>query len=478
MIVGDGGRGPTLDDLFRRAGVRRPQALALADPADRARIAGGAPRRLTYSEADRAISAFAATLRGLGLHADTVVGLHLPNTVESAVALLGTLRAGMIAAPLPLLWRERDLIDALGRAGAKVLVTAGRIGAVPHAEIAMQVAAELFPIRYVCAFGADGADGIVPLDAIFAANAAAAAPALQREQPGAHAAVITFDTTRDGIALVLRSHAQLVAAGARLAAECGLAQDGAILSAVPPASFAGIACALVPWLIGGGSLHLHHAFAPDVFAAQCAGLDGGAVVVPATVVPAIAPLLAHAGSVVALWRTPERMQFAPPQAGGVIDVACFGEHGLLLSQRDANGAILPLPFNGDTQRLRHGALALRASGVELSIFPPADGAPEQDEFADTGFACQADPERGTLSITAGPAGLVSIGGYRFARGELDALVADAAPDAGLFAVPHALLGERLAGSAPDPAAVAEELAAAGLNPLIASAFRARTRAAG
>ncbi len=91
MILGAGGHGPTLDDLFRRAGVRHPQANALADPPDRARIDGSSPRALTFTQADRATSAFAARLRGLGLQADAIVGLQLPNTVESVIALLGVL---------------------------------------------------------------------------------------------------------------------------------------------------------------------------------------------------------------------------------------------------------------------------------------------------------------------------------------------------------------------------------------------------
>ena len=48
-----------------------------------------------------------AKLRGLGLQTDAVVAMQLPNTVESIVTFLGVLRAGMIAAPLPLLWRSR-----------------------------------------------------------------------------------------------------------------------------------------------------------------------------------------------------------------------------------------------------------------------------------------------------------------------------------------------------------------------------------
>ncbi len=152
MILGYGGHGPTLDDLFRRAGVRHPHAVALADSPDRARIDGCAPRRLTFTQADHAISAFAAKLHSLGLHTDAVVGLQLPNTVESVIAMLGVLRAGMIAAPLPILWRKRDMTDALQRTGATAIVTAARIGGTDHAKIAMQAAAELFSVRFVCAF--------------------------------------------------------------------------------------------------------------------------------------------------------------------------------------------------------------------------------------------------------------------------------------------------------------------------------------
>src|SRR6185312_3759996 len=163
MILGEADHtasGVTLDALFRRAGVRNAHARALIDPPNRASFTDAAPRMLTYAQADRAISALAATLRGLGLHTDTVVGLQLPSTVESVVAFLGVLRAGMIAAPLPLLWRQQDMVEALGRAGAKAIVTAGRIGACAHAEVAMEVAAELFPIRQICAFGDNLPDGV------------------------------------------------------------------------------------------------------------------------------------------------------------------------------------------------------------------------------------------------------------------------------------------------------------------------------
>ena len=162
--------GATLDELFRRAGVRAPDRLALIDPPNKQAIGGGAPRRLTYAETDRTISAMAARLRALGLRADAVVALQLPNTVESVIALLGVLRAGMIAAPLPYLWRQQEIVTALRGLGAKAIVTGGAA----LARSAMLAAAELFPIRHVCAFGSGLPDGVAPLDDIFSGDVTAA----------------------------------------------------------------------------------------------------------------------------------------------------------------------------------------------------------------------------------------------------------------------------------------------------------------
>jgi len=68
-------RGPslTLDDLFRRHVQRRPNALALIDPLNRASFTGGSRHRLTYADADRIVSAIAVRLRDMGLPTDTVV---------------------------------------------------------------------------------------------------------------------------------------------------------------------------------------------------------------------------------------------------------------------------------------------------------------------------------------------------------------------------------------------------------------------
>ena len=116
-VAPHGQGGITLDELFRRAAARRPGAIALADAPNRQKFTDGAPLRLSYAEADRMISAIAGRLRRMGLPTDAIVGIQMPNIVENVLAILGVLRAGLIAAPLPLLWRRADAVTALEDAG-------------------------------------------------------------------------------------------------------------------------------------------------------------------------------------------------------------------------------------------------------------------------------------------------------------------------------------------------------------------------
>ncbi|MEP7029760.1 MAG: class I adenylate-forming enzyme family protein [Pseudolabrys sp.] len=485
------GNRTTLDELFSRAGVRHADAIALIDPPNRESFTDGAPRRLTFAQADRAISAFAARLRGLGLQTDTVIGLQLPNTVESIIALLGTLRAGMIAAPLPLLWRKQQIVDALSRVGAKAIVTASRIGPATHAEHAVLAAVDLFSIRHVCAFGRDLPDGVVPLDDVFDA-----APEFTQSPPrpgnaAAHVAVVTFDIGAGGLMPVARNHVELIAGGLAAYLETGAVLDGHTLSAIPLGSFAGLALGLVPWLLGGGTLELHHGFDPDVLNGQCQAADG-CVVLPG---PALMPLaeagLIGAKIIVALWRSPEKLGLSARWHGdaALVDIASFGEFGLLAGMRGPEGHPIAIPYGGvgaprsskaaitviEVLRSGAGKLQLRGPMVPAYAFPSAEAQPTPDAMGvvDTGYACRLEGDSQTLVITAPPAGITCVGGYRFRQNDIDWQVADADIDAVIVALPDALLGQRLAGTAPNRAATAAELAVRGVNPLISGAFRAR-----
>ena len=155
---------PTLDGLFRRILARQPDALALLDPLNKPRVTGQPPKRLTFAQADRAISALSAHFIEAGLPANSVIAIQLPNTVEFMLTVLAAHRAGLIVALLPQLWRQAELTVALNRTGARAIVTTSRIDGVSHADLAMNAAVEAFSIRHVCGFGNDLPEGMASLD--------------------------------------------------------------------------------------------------------------------------------------------------------------------------------------------------------------------------------------------------------------------------------------------------------------------------
>ena len=501
-VTESGGPRATLDDIFRQAAVRHPRAIALLDPRDRMRATDGAPRRLTYAEVDRLATALAARLRGLGLPIDAVVATQLPNTVESVVTMLGILRAGMIVAPLPLLWRKADAVVALGRIGAKALITSTRIGAVSHGDLAVQIASELFAIRQIFAYGSDVPDGVVPLDDLFATDKQEPPPVGRAGNPAAHVAAVTFDVTADGIVPVPRSHAQLIAGGLGPLLEGRIALDTTILSATPVSSFAGMALTLLPWLLSGGTLALHHPFDLAAFTAQRRALHCDALVVPGSLVEPLAEIGdfddGDLKTVLALWRAPERLAEATPWGGkaALVDVLAFGEIGLTAARRGTDGRFIPLRIGPvgaprelpdamrvlEISRGADGMLTLRGPMAPLDTFPPTASGREPhfnvsaEGYVDTGYTCRPDPDGEALTITSPPPGIAGVGGYRFVTRTLDALVAELTADTSLFALPDAFTGQRLAGTAPDRAMVAARLAERGENALIAGAFLPRRSA--
>jgi AMP-binding enzyme len=507
MIPGDPASSPapqrgsriTIDELFRVVAAQQPDAIALADPPNREAFTDGPPQRLTFAQADRMVTAIAGRLCRMGLPVDTIVGVQLPNIVENVLTILGILRAGMIAAPMPLLWRRADAVEALARVGAKALVTCGRVGSFEHCRLATRIAADVFSIRYVCGFGDDLSDGVVPLHDLFTVEKLDPIPLLDREgNAAAHLAVINFEIGEDGPVPVARRHLELLAGGMCVLSEGRFRQRASVLSTIVPSSFAGVCLTLVPWLLTGGTLVLHHAFDADLFRSQWRDEHCGTLILPAPVVFRFADTGLFDGenpaTVVAEWRAPDRLASSAlwrQRDTALVDVAVFGEAGLVAGRRDEDGRPSPIPL-GPVFSPREGegsavfaelkptamnTLALRGPMVPHHHFPPRVERSDQPHFAigsdgyvDTGYACRVDPVRQSLVVTGPPSGFVAVGGYRFPLRRLLETVARIDVEATLSAVPDPLVGQRLIGTASDCAAMQIALNAFGLNPLVAAAF--------
>lgn len=107
-------RSATLDGLFRATAAAHAgrEALVCDDT------------RLTYAELDARIDRFATALSGAGVARGARIAVLLDNVPEFIVAVLGAIRAGMIAVPMNVRQAARETAFVLGQSGAEVLVCA------------------------------------------------------------------------------------------------------------------------------------------------------------------------------------------------------------------------------------------------------------------------------------------------------------------------------------------------------------------
>ena len=359
----------------------------------------------------------------------------------------------------------------------------------------MQVAAELFPIRYVCAFGDKLPDGVVPLDDVSDVDAGRIfQPSARPGDAAAHVAVVTFDVTADGIVPVARSHRELIAGGLAALLEGGLARDATILSAIPIGSFAGLALTLVPWLLcrrhAGAASRLRSGRLRRADAAHTTPLPSSCRARRWRRLPTPACSTAPIKTILALWRAPERLAAAAPWHGeaALVDIASFGEIGLLPARRGRDGRPAPMPLgivavpHGAAEQSRWRRLcaadrhtgAARPDGADAG-FPAWRRSGDETASRRTVSSTPATPagSRATparFALTAPPAGIAAVGFYRFRQRELDALVAtaDPTPSSSPCPTPYWPAPRR-----PRPRRRGDHrgIEANGVNPLIAGAFR-------
>jgi hypothetical protein len=493
---------PTLNTLFQRILARKPDAIALADPLNKPKIAGQPPRRLTYAQADRAISALAAHFIDAGLPTHSVIAVQLPNTVEFMLTVLAAHRAGLVVALFPQLWRQAELVAALNRTSARAIVTMSKIDGVSHADLAMNAAAEAFSIRHVCGFGADLPEGMGSLDQALVRPSEATRAIVQ---DGRKAAIISFDMTADGFRAVPRTHLSVIAGGLALSLESDAPQGTTLMSAFAPSSFAGLASSMGIWLLSGGTLVLHHPFEDDVLAQQLRQHSCDTLVAPAPLAlrldeTDLSSRFPSLRIVIGMWRAPEQVGSSAnwtAEHASLTDAYLFGETGLFGARRADDGAPAPIKpglhgaprempgssIAGEILLTPKGTLGLRGPMVAIAAYapppPPSDSLIAQTprDYVDTEYAARLDRGRGEIFITAPPSGIMAVGGYRFLASDLQEWGRRLGQGALLTALPDRLSGHRLAGRAPDNARAREALSELGLNPLMVEAFRDRSSAA-
>jgi len=485
--------GVTLDGLFRSNVATRPNSIALADPSNRASFTDGTPLRLTYAQTEERVDRLARKLRAFGMPAGSVVAVQLPNIVESAISLLAIVRAGYIAAPVPMLWRRSDLVAALAGVSPKAVITLARLNDERPAEVVCEAAAELFDLSFPCAFGDAVPDGLVPLDREdFSEH-----PELSNSYSDATVSLITFDADAEGFFASGRSDAQWLAAGLATLLEARIESGDAIFAALPLSSLAGLGAAFVPWLLSGGALEFVD---PQARMLGASGPEQRAhLIAPAAALKPLATATSPAfASCVAVHRSNRThgLDFSTIKAARVVDFYNFGEIGAVVLMREDPGSSTLIPVGSISApsgmvgapvvveaKLGGAQIWLRGPMVPRESYPPGLGnyrmARDADGFVRTGFRCRSNGN-GSLVVETGPERVISVGGLRFGLDDLQSRFSSIGENVKVSAIEDPLLGERLRIEAADPKAAAAALQAAGHTQLVVDAAKGETarRAAG
>ncbi|MET1415613.1 class I adenylate-forming enzyme family protein [Roseibium sp. HPY-6] len=270
-----------LDELFRKTAAEHPDRLALVDAPDRAAWTGGEPRRLTYAEADREIDRLAAFYSTVGLSSDHVIGVQAPNTVDTVIAILAALRADLIVSPLPLHWRQKNVVEALNSIGAKGFIAADRIETRDVGTAARDVAADLFSLRFVFGLGKEVPDGLIELAPMLAemGDDLTFTPA-DRPDPADHTATICWSRSGEENVPVSRCHNHWLAAAQMIVNEAHIKEGSTLLVPYSLSGLTGLGGGLVPFLATGSTLHLHHPTSLANLASHANDVEADVVMTP------------------------------------------------------------------------------------------------------------------------------------------------------------------------------------------------------
>ncbi|MER1956127.1 MAG: class I adenylate-forming enzyme family protein [Solibacillus sp.] len=241
-----------------------PTKTAVIDPLNKATLCNTPLLSLTYEQLQQKIDQVASALHDQGIGKDDIVAIQLPNVVELVISYFAILKVGAISSPIPIQYREFECLQLLQALNAKAVVTMQQINDRQYAEMYAKLQDQVPSLNTIFTF--DGASEV----SVF----------IDFEQQSIHE-LPNIDVTANDIFTVCwtsgtegkpkgvpRSHNEwLVSAYASVDA-AKLSADDRILLTFPLVNMAGIGGVLVPWVVTGGTLVLHHPFDFPTFLAQ------------------------------------------------------------------------------------------------------------------------------------------------------------------------------------------------------------------
>ncbi len=239
----------TLLDTFDRFVADHAGGIAVVDAPDRGELVGTDPQRLSWFELGRAVDGLATALQRRGVRPDDVVMVQLPNVWELPALFLAVARLGGVISPMPMQWRNREIRHVAELTGANVYIGAENFKGIDHLAFAEEAAT-----------GTDLAESL----------SLSALSKLARTEPDVSKAATARINADDAFSLCWTSGTELEPKGCPLThnnwrflggillKSLAIPNGGRLLVTPPLVNMAGVGTSLIPWLLTGGTLLLHH----------------------------------------------------------------------------------------------------------------------------------------------------------------------------------------------------------------------------
>ncbi|NRA88390.1 MAG: acyl--CoA ligase [Rhizobiales bacterium] len=220
-----------------------------------------------------------------GLKAGDVFALQLPNSIESQIIYLACWQQGISIAPLPILWRESDVEQALIRISPQAYICPILHDGFSFTDHMYKVGFNITSIKLLFSLGGNAIDGCSGLDEFFKFEATHDVNLLKPEDypfvdPNS-TCLISFSKDLSGNNTPLyHTHNHLVAASKIYNSLSKPTRNSKIISPFPPTCMAICAINITSWIISDASLVCYDGLMATEF--QNIPLDNSILCLPAT----------------------------------------------------------------------------------------------------------------------------------------------------------------------------------------------------
>ena len=408
----------SLAGLLANRANQHPDQLAVCDDLRSKKWSQSEPRQLTWHALNQEVEALALFFRGLGLADDAVIATYGGNTVDFYATVLAIHRAGFIAAPLPLYWREHELSAYCQETEVSVLIAADRVEDDQPALRIRDLSQELLDVKYVFGFGEELPDGVLNVGAIIKSveGMVDAARPLPLPEPNAVVSIHPTDLDWNKTETVLpRSSNQWLA----LEHACFDQQDTNQITTLNPYALSGLTGFMISIIQGlrtGNKTQLHHYHCESSLKQTLDQSDATRIIVPG----AFSDALANNNSindkqVCFVWKNHQaatNQASKVPECNLIIDLTVLNNVGAIAQRRNA-GDLNPSPLPLDTvdnavclsikgfigkahETKTGGELILSGAAVPTDLYPTNNEHRalmrlrdrKKDRFASTHLACR------------------------------------------------------------------------------------------